>query len=88
MKAISIIRGRGQLTIPDSIRKTLNWANPMSAITISVINPEEITIRPHHHQKEVDWDKLWKQIKRVRSFKGKGQGNLSKFIAEDREARR
>ena len=33
----------------------------------------------------VDWDKLWEDIKRVRAFKGKGRGNLSAFIAEDRQ---
>ena len=33
---------------------------------------------------QVDWDKLWRDIKRVRSFRGKGRGNLSQFIAEDR----
>jgi len=40
------------------------------------------------YKKEIDWDKLWKQIKRVRSFQGKGSGNLSAFISEDREKRR
>ncbi len=86
MNAVSIIRDRGQLTIPDSIRKVINWVSPMSAVTISVVKPNEIVIRPH--QAQVDWDTLWKQIKRVRSFKGKGQGNLSTFIANDRENRR
>lgn len=83
MNAVSIIRDRGQLTIPDSIRKTLNWVSPMSAVTISVVKPNEIVIRPH--QKKVDWDKLWKQMKRVRAFKGKNKGSLSDFIIKDRE---
>jgi len=86
MNAVSIIRDRGQLTIPGSIRKVINWASPMSAVTISVVKPNEIVIRPH--QAQVNWDKLWKQIKRVRTFKGQGQGNLSAFIANDRENRR
>lgn len=86
MNAVSIIRGRGQLTIPDSIRKTLNWVSPMSAVTISVVKPDEIVIRPH--QTQIDWDELWARIKRVRSFKGNGQGNLSAFIINDRENRR
>lgn len=86
MKAVSIVRGRGQLTIPDSIRRVVPWIIPMSAISISVNKPDEITIKPH--QKITDWDKLWKLIKRVRTFKGKGRGNLSAFIAEDRQARR
>lgn len=88
MKAVSIIRDRGQLTIPDSIRKYVQWATPMSAIIISVVNFDEIVIRPHQIQKKLDWDKLWQQIRRVRAFKGKGRGNLSAFIVEDREVRR
>ena len=88
IRGTAIIRDRGQLTIPDSIRKTLSWVAPMSAITISVVKADEIVIRPHYSQKVVDWDKLWKQIKRVRAFKGKGRGNLSAFIIEDRETRK
>lgn len=86
MKAVSIIRDRGQLTIPDSIRKIVSWITPMSAVTISVTKPDEIVIKPHNVQ--VDWDGLWAQIKKVRAFKGNGQGNLSAFIAKDRETRR
>lgn len=56
----------------------------MSAVSISIIKPDEIVIRPHQHQREADWDKIWKGIKRSRSLKGKGSGSLSKFIAEDR----
>ena len=78
----AIIRDRGQLTIPDSIRKVVKWATPLSAVTISVVNPDEIVIKPHKSQ--VDWDKIWEAIKSARAIKGKGRGSLSKFIAEDR----
>jgi len=78
----AIIRDRGQLTIPDSIRKVVKWATPLSAVTISVVNPDEIVIKPHKSQ--VDWDKIWEGIKSARAIKGKGRGSLSKFIAEDR----
>ncbi len=88
MKAVSIVRDRGQLTIPDSIRKLVNWVTPSSAVSISVVKPDEIIIKPHQYQKQIDWDKLWKQIKRVRAFKGRGRGNLSAFIMEDRQSRR
>ena len=80
---ISIIRNRGQLTIPDSIRALREWASSNSAVTITSEHPDEIVIRPH--KKEYDWDKLWKQMKRVRAFRGKGSGNLSEFIIKDRE---
>lgn len=78
---ISIIRNRGQLTIPDTIRALRQWASPNSAVTITSERPDEIVIRPHKN--EYNWDQMWKLIDKSRSFKGKG-GNLSKFIAEDR----
>ncbi len=82
MKTVGIVRERGQLTIPDSIRRMVSWITPMSAVSISVVRPDEIVIKPHH-PKEVDWDKIWEGIKKARAIKGK-RGNLSKFIAEDR----
>lgn len=83
MKAVSIIRSRGQLTIPDSIRKIVNWVTPMSAVSITVEKPDEIIIKPH--QVQVNWDKIWAGIKKSRLLKGQ-KGNLSHFIAEDRHA--
>lgn len=85
MQTVSIIRDRGQLTIPESIRRVIPWVTPMSAVSISVVRADEIRITPH--QKTVDWDKLWALIKEVRAYKGKGGGNLSKFVSEDRESR-
>ncbi len=82
MNAVSIIRDRGQLTIPDSIRQIVSWATPLSAVSISVVKPDEIVIRPHKN--EYDWDKIWEGIRKARAIKGKGRGSLSKFIAEDR----
>lgn len=81
MKVVSIIRDRGQLTIPDSIRKIVNWVTPMSAVSISVTKADEIVITPH--RKQYDWDKIWENVRKARAIKGK-RGNLSKFIAEDR----
>ena len=83
IQTTAVIRDRGQLTIPEKIRKQRKWATHTSVVTISSENPDEIVIKPYP-SKQVDWDKLWKQIKRVRAFKGKGRGNLSQFIAEDR----
>lgn len=82
MRTVSIIRDRGQLTIPNSIRKNVAWATSMSAITISVVKADEIIIKPH--QKQVDWDRIWEGIRKARAIKGKGRGSLSKFIAKDR----
>ncbi len=83
MKVVSIIRDRGQLTIPDSIRRLVGWVNPMSAISISVIGPEEIIIKPHKH----DYDKarIWELLRKSRAIKGKGQGSAAEFIETDRQ---
>ena len=66
MKTVSIVRGRGQLTIPDSIRKLVNWVTPLSAVSISVIKPDEIVIKPH--QTQVNWAEIWENIRKSRAI--------------------
>ncbi len=81
---ISIIRDRGQLTIPDSIRVLRDWASTNSAVVISSERPDEIVIRPH--KKDYDWDKMWELIKRSRAIKGKGHGSAAEFLEKDRQS--
>ena len=84
MKVVSIIRNRGQLTIPDSIRKLVSWTTPMSAISISVVNPNEIIIKPH--KQDYNEDKIWEILKKSRAIKGKGLGSAADFIEKDRQS--
>ncbi len=84
MKTVSIIRDRGQLTIPDSIRKVINWMAPMSAVTISVVKPDEIVIKPH--QQYIDWNKVWNNIRKARAIKGKGNQSTIEFLEQDRNS--
>lgn len=85
MKAVSIIRDRGQLTIPNSIRKVVNWVTPMSAVSISVTKPDEIVITPH--KKQYDWDKIWEGIKKSRAIKGRGKAiSAAEFLESDRRS--
>lgn len=84
----SIIRDRGQLTIPEVIRRAASWASPLSAVTMTVQKPDEITIRPHAFAKKTDWDMLWNSIRLTRSFKGKNEKKSAReLIAEDRANR-
>lgn len=85
MQTISIIRERGQLTIPDSIRRNVSWAKPLSAVSISILKPNEIVIRPH--VQSVDWDQIWKNIRASRAISGKGSTSAAEFLAEDRNSR-
>ena len=85
MKTVSIIRDRGQLTIPDSIRKIITWMSPLSVVTISVSSPDEIIITPH--AKPIDKDQIWENIRKARSIKGKGATiSAVKFLEKDRQS--
>ena len=70
MNSTSIIRERGQLTIPKSIRRVINWVTPMSAVSISVTKPDEI----------------WKKIQKSRAIRGKGPVNATKLLTRDRKS--
>lgn len=83
MKTIGIIRNRGQLTIPDRIRKIATWATPMSAVSIAVVTPNEIVIRPQ--ETRTNWEELWGGIKKVRAIKGSGNiVSATQVIEQDR----
>lgn len=84
MKAVSIVRERGQLTIPDSIRKIVGWINPLSAVSISVVRPDKIVISPH--QTIVDTKTIWDKIHNSRSIAGKGSKSGASFLENDRNS--
>lgn len=84
MKSISIIRDRGQLTIPDSIRKIITWLTPLSVVTISVVGSDKIIIKPH--QQNIDWDKVWNNIAKSRAIKSKGNQSTAEFLELDRNS--
>lgn len=85
MKKVIIIRDRGQMTIPDSIRKIVDWASPMSAVSISAITPDKIIIEPAANK--LDNNKIWASIKKARSIKGKGSSiSATEFLIKDRKS--
>lgn len=85
MKTVSIIRDRGQLTIPDSVRRLVSWVSPLSPVSITVVKPDEIVISPHKN--EYDWDKMWEGIRKARAIKGKGKTiSAVEFLQKDRRS--
>lgn len=82
MKTVGIIRERGQLTIPDSIRSIIRWVAPMSAVTISVVKPDEIVIKPH--TQHISKDQIWEKINKSRAIIGRGGLSALKFLRTDR----
>ncbi|PIR42166.1 hypothetical protein CO058_02800 [candidate division WWE3 bacterium CG_4_9_14_0_2_um_filter_35_11] len=84
MKTV-IIRERGQLTIPDSIRKTVDWISPMSAVIISVVKHDEIVIKPNIRL--IDKKQVLENIKRARAIKGEGSiTSVTEFLIMDRQS--
>ncbi len=83
MKTVSIIPDRGQLTIPDSVRRLVSWVTPQSVVTISVIKSDQILITPH--QRQVDWDKIWESIRKSRAIKGKNAISAVEVLQRDRQ---
>jgi bifunctional DNA-binding transcriptional regulator/antitoxin component of YhaV-PrlF toxin-antitoxin module len=85
MKAVAIIRERGQLTIPESIRKQARWAGVSGVIYIQLEKQNEIIITPHQAIMESELSKLPESIKKARDIKGKGSLGASKFLAGTRD---
>ena len=85
MKVIGIIRGRGQLTIPDSIRKSARWAGPMSAVSITLVKPNEIVIQPQ--QANINWEEIWAGIQLARTIRGKTKAvSAAELLQKDRQS--
>lgn len=86
MKTVAIIRERGQLTIPDSVRKIARWLHTSAVVSITIENPQEVVITPHQPATEAQWENLLELIKKSRSIKGKGGVSASDFIIRDRRS--
>lgn len=84
IQTTATIRDRWQITIPDEIRKLLEWIKPKSVVSVEVTAKKELIIKPYITEQKVNWKRVWEGIEQARSIKG-GRGNLSKFIIEDRE---
>lgn len=91
IQTTAIIRNRGQLTIPDVIRRAFDWMKTESVVKIIYRSPQEIVITPYIQEKKklVNWKKIWAAIAEARAISSKGKkGNLSEFIIRDRERHR
>lgn len=86
LRETTVIRQRGQLTIPDSFRDRLSWLRPKNVVSLESHFDNRITLAPYHSDEEVDWKRWRRKLGRVQAFRGRG-GNLSDFISRDRRQR-
>jgi len=80
---VSIIRDRGQLTIPSQIRADLGWVGASMPVSIRTESPWRLVVEPHQKQ-VVNWSKLWENIHLSRQIKNVGK-KLSDFVVADRQ---
>ena len=85
IQGTAIIRDRGQITIPEKIRRTLKWPSTNSVVSLATTLQNEIVISPYESSRQVNWSQIWNNVELSRSYQGK-QGNLSNFILSDRES--
>jgi bifunctional DNA-binding transcriptional regulator/antitoxin component of YhaV-PrlF toxin-antitoxin module len=83
-QAVAIIRDRGQLTIPESIRAFRHWAKPSSVVIITSEKTDEIVIKPHEPKEKISWSELYNGVKKSRAIHGKGKISSADFLAKDR----
>lgn len=86
-KSIAVVRQRGQITIPDAIRRAAGWVEIDAAVTVYLAEDGSIQIKPYTKGEKPNNDTMWAAIHKARSIKGKG-GNLAAFIVKDRQQRR
>lgn len=86
IRKIAIIRDRGQLTIPDQIRRMAQWTGASSAVVFLMDKSDEIRIVPHQSARGVEWENLFGSIEKARGTKGKGRIGSSEFIIKMRRA--
>lgn len=78
----AIIRQRGQITIPDTIRQSASWITEHQPVVVFLADENELHIRPV--QQATDWQALQREIGRVRALPGRPI-DTTKFIADDRQ---
>ena len=62
----------------DTIRKSVSWVSPLSVVLISIINKDEIIIRPH--KPNMNKFEIFKKINKSRNIIGSGNKSAVDFI--------
>lgn len=83
-KQITFVRDRYQVTIPEKIRKEVDWLEPQVPVEITLVDENTFTVRKYK-QKEVDWNDVWKVIKELEN---EGENiDSTDFLRKDRDSR-
>lgn len=92
IQTISKVRQRGQLTIPQEVRKALNWPEDEVVVKIATIQDgfrvEKLPIsHPQNPNKKLtkkQWDRIYKNMEKINKS-GKQNVKLTDFLRHDRD---
>ncbi len=92
IQTVSKIRGRGQLTVPQTIREALNWPEEEMMVKVTAsqdgFRVERLPISdPQSKKKKLtkkEWNKIWKEFEQFSKF-GRQDIKLTEFIRKDRD---
>lgn len=81
----SIIRQRGQLTLPESLRRRLDWLGEDKVVQIVLNADNKVVVTPYlpsQNNKNTDWNGIWKTVNKFQ--KKRNTISLSDFVIRDR----
>ncbi|MEK7565684.1 MAG: AbrB/MazE/SpoVT family DNA-binding domain-containing protein [Patescibacteria group bacterium] len=81
----AVIRQRGQLTIPEEVRKIFGWLGKDKVVTIQT-SINAVVVKPYSQTNfgSTQWKRAHELVQISHSFVG-GKGNISSQISQDRE---
>ena len=79
--SLAIIRDRYQLTIPEEIRKNLNWLKTQKVVRWVLVGEDKVLVEPYQ-ESAVSWPEIWENLKKVKNWGAKS--NLADFVVADR----
>ena len=92
IQTVSKIRERGQFTVPQSIRETLNWSENEMMVKVTTIQdgfrverlPNSHPQNPKKKLTKKEWDKIYENMERINKS-GKQNIRLTDFLRHDRD---
>lgn len=84
MKAIGILRDRGQLTIPGEFRNFVGWLYPNSVLSLSFASDNKLVISPQ--QPASNWERITLLRARTKNMSGRSTQSVTEFLRKDRQS--
>ncbi len=79
--SIAVIRDRYQLTIPEEIRRDLNWLEIQKVVRLVLIGEGRVLVEPYQANTP-NWPEIWKSLEKIKGWGAKT--DLANLVIADR----